>query len=712
MADRVPFVDGGFLDHVRALTPSRPLRRGDDPLRPGSALSCREAFGIYQTQLESRLVDLAARNLKKDGLAFYTIGSSGHEGNAAVAAALRPSDPALLHYRSGAFFLERARQLGRDDGAFSMLLGIVASSEEPIAGGRHKVFGHAELAIPPQTSTIASHLPKAVGMAFGLGRAGRLGVATSSPSDAIVVCSFGDASVNHSTAQGALNAAAWAAHQEQPVPVLFVCEDNGIGISVPTPDGWVRAANGGRPAFAYRAVNGLDLEATYGAARELADIVRRERRPAFLHMRTVRLMGHAGSDIETVYRSLDEIEATEALDPLRMGASLLVEAGAATPNQILTAYEENRARLDALGRRAATRPKLTTAAEVMAPLAPRDDQAIATLATRSADEAERRRFWGDKLPEEQRPAGFAQHVNWALGDLLALHPELFLFGEDVAKKGGVYGVTRELSRRAKRGRVFDTLLDEQTILGLGIGFGQLGLLPMPEIQYLAYLHNAEDQLRGEASSLQFFSNAQYRNPMVVRIAGYGYQKGFGGHFHNDNSVAVLRDIPGIVIASPARGDDAAAMLRTSVAAAKASGSVCVFLEPIALYGERDLLEKGDGGFTSPYAPASLEAHVPIGAGRLWREGDDPERPLHEPSCRGAPRARARRAREGLRSAVARAAAGRRAPHPREPHRARARRRRDAANGRGVGGRRDRPCRSRLLGADPAGRERGLLHPAR
>ncbi len=58
---------------------------------------------------------------------------------------------------------------------------------------------------------------------------------------------------------------------------------------------------------------------------------------------------------------------------------------------------------------------------------------------------------------------------------------------------------------------------------------------MPEIQYLAYLHNAEDQLRGEAATLQFFSQGRYRNPMVVRIAGYGYQKGFGGHFHNDNA---------------------------------------------------------------------------------------------------------------------------------------------------------------------------------
>src|SRR5205814_6913054 len=149
-----------------------------------------------------------------------------------------------------------------------------------------------------------------------------------------------------------------------------------------------------------------------------------------------------------------------------------------------------------------------------------------------------------------------------------------------------------LLRRFGAGRVFDTPLDEQAILGLALGAGLTGLLPVPEIQYLAYLHNAADQIRGEAATLPFFSSGRYRNPMVVRIAGLGYQKGFGGHFHNDNAAAALRDIPGLCSAVPARPDDAAAMLRTFLAAAEADGTVCVFLEPIALYHERDALVTG------------------------------------------------------------------------------------------------------------------------
>ena len=68
-----------------------------------------------------------------------------------------------------------------------------------------------------------------------------------------------------------------------------------------------------------------------------------------------------------------------------------------------------------------------------------------------------------------------------------------------------------------------------------------GFVPIPEIQFLAYFHNAEDQIRGEAATLPFFSEGRFTNPMVLRIAGLPYQKGFGGHFHNDNS---LCDLPG------------------------------------------------------------------------------------------------------------------------------------------------------------------------
>ncbi len=614
-------VETNFTETVAALRPGAP-RDPALPVREGSALTGARCLELFGFQLGSRLLDIAARVLKERGQAFYTIGSAGHESNAAVAAALRPTDPALLHYRSGAFYLTRSAQAGRppEAGLRDVLLGITASAEEPIAGGRHKVFGHPDLAVVPMTSTIASHLPRATGVAFAIERARKLGLPSPWPADAIVVCSFGDASANHASALTGVNSAAYAAYQGLPAPVLFVCEDNGIGISVRTPSGWIEAAR--HPQIAYFTADGHDLAETYDVAREAVELVRTRRRPALLHLRTVRLMGHAGSDVESAYRSPREIAAGLARDPLIGTARLLVEAGLLTPEEVLARYEALRATVLELADEAAGRPKLTSAAQVMAPLAPRRPDAVAAEVARAAAPEERRRKVFARLPEEEGPLTLAQSINRTLADAMAADPSIMVFGEDVARKGGVYGVTRGLLRRFGAGRVFDTLLDEQAILGLGLGAGLSGMLPVPEIQYLAYIHNALDQIRGEASTLRFFSQGAYRNPMVVRVPGYAYQKGFGGHFHNDDSVAALRDIPGVVVASPARPDDAAAMLRTCLAAARVDGEVCVFLEPIALYHTRDLFEDGDNGWLAPYQPPSrwAETHVPIGRARTYGDG--------------------------------------------------------------------------------------------
>jgi 2-oxoisovalerate dehydrogenase E1 component len=569
-----------------------------------------ELLTLFDAMAGSRLLDIQARRLRERGLGYYTIGSAGHESNAFVAAALRPTDPALLHYRSGAFFLARAMQAGRslDHAVRAVLLGMLASTDDPASGGRHKVFGDASLAVIPQTSTIASHLPRALGVALAISRAKRLGVPSRWPVDAVTVCSFGDASINHSTAVGALNAAGYALAQGLPLPLLFVCEDNGIGISVSTPDGWVAAA-AQRPGVHYIYADGADPDAAQAAAHEAAGIARRTRRPVLLHLRTVRYLGHAGSDVESAYRSPSAIADDLGRDPL---VALAQRIG--TP-QLAQRYEDIAGRIEALVADLAASPTLTSAGQVIEPLAPRDQPPRERIAKPDV----RATAFAGRLPEDAGPMTLAQSINAALTDAMATRPEVLVFGEDVGRKGGVYGVTRGLAQRFGAARVFDTLLDEQSILGFGLGLGVSGMLPVPEIQYLAYLHNAEDQLRGEAASLRFFSNGTYLNPMVVRVAGLAYQKGFGGHFHNDNAVGVLRDIPGLVVAVPSRAEDAAPMLRACLAAAAAHGQVSVFLEPIALYHERDLHEDGDREWLGDYSPAST---APIGSARVYGEGTD------------------------------------------------------------------------------------------
>ncbi|HZC71431.1 MAG TPA: thiamine pyrophosphate-dependent enzyme, partial [Jatrophihabitans sp.] len=453
-----------------------------------------------------------------------------------------------------------------------------------------------------------SHLPRALGVAMASGRAKRLGIESRWPADAVTICSFGDASINHSTAVGALNAAGYAAAQGLPLPLLFVCEDNGIGISVPTPEGWVAAA-AQRPGIRYLYADGTDPDVVQAAARDAVDHARARRRPVLLHLRTVRYLSHAGSDVESAYRPPHEVAAERALDPLLALAARIARPGLADR------YADIAARVETVAAELEDAPTLDSAEEVVAPLAPR---APVPDETGPASDVRRKAFDG-RLPEDAGPLTLAQSINAALTDALAARPEMLVFGEDVGRKGGVYGVTRGLAHRFGAPRVFDTLLDEQSILGFGLGLAVSGMLPVPEVQYLAYLHNAEDQLRGEAASLRFFSNGAFTNPMVLRIAGLAYQKGFGGHFHNDNAVGVLRDIPGLVVAVPSRPEDAGPMLRACFAAAVELGQVSVYLEPIALYHERNLYEPHDRGWLGDY---SLTAEAPIGSARVHGDGTD------------------------------------------------------------------------------------------
>ncbi|MBV2208248.1 MAG: MFS transporter [Thermomonas sp.] len=616
--NRAEICDVNFQEFVKNWSgTAQPKPAAHEAILDGSALDAQGFRELFESQLISRHLDLMARVLRVQNKVFYTIGSSGHEGNAMVARAARHTDPAFLHYRSGGFMAERFRKLPGMDPIMDSALSFAASAEDPASGGRHKVWGSKPLWVIPQTSTIASQLPKALGTAVAIETAKRIGHALPIPDDSIAICSFGDASSNHASAQTAFNATSWMAYQKLPAPVLYVCEDNGIGISVKTPTGWIAENFQNRPDLDYFFADGLDLAAGYTDVLRAVEHCRKTRRPTFLHLRTNRIMGHAGTDFEIEWRSIEELCAVEAADPLLRSAAIALESGLMSKDEILALYEATRTKCFAAAEDADQRPRIETLKEVMRPLAPYTPDKVAAEAARMPAHEARIKAFGseDKLPEKQVPKHLAIQINQALHDLFAKYPETLLFGEDVAQKGGVYTVTKGLHKAFGPRRVFNSLLDETTILGMAQGFGTMGMLPVPEIQYLAYLHNAIDQIRGEACSLQFFSNNQYQNPMLVRIAGLGYQRGFGGHFHNDNSVTALRDIPGLVVGCPSRGDDAAMMLRTLAALAKVDGRVCAFLEPIALYMTKDLYEAGDGGWLTEY-PAPDQALV-LGEERVY-----------------------------------------------------------------------------------------------
>ena len=578
------------IDRIEAAV-DRPRREARTSQEPPWDLDPKTTLELVESMLLTRHLDALAQQLRAEGRGHYTIASAGHEANAVLGRLTRSADPSMVHYRSAAFQLERARAHPEVDAVGDIALSLVAAAADPLCSGRHKVLGSKRLGIIPQTSTIGSQLPRAIGLAFALERRARLLPAEAGPreddEDAIALVSFGDASLNHSTTQGALNAASWVVHQRLKLPLLFVCEDNRLGISVQSPEGFVETRLRAQPHLEYFGAEGWRLDQTYRVAERALEFCRTTRRPAVLHMKCERLLGHAGSDVDTSYRSPAEIRVAEAHDPVLRAVEDALAAGAVEPGALRAIAVETRARVERARELARASPGLKSRAEIAAPLA------LPTL--------DRTPGYVD-APTDGRPVTLAQGINHGLHRIMSRVPHALVFGEDVARKGGVYGVTRGLLGAHGPARVFNTLLDEQTILGLGLGTATLGLLPIAEIQYLAYLHNAEDQLRGEAATLRFFSNGQYDNPMIVRVPGLAYQKGFGGHFHNDNALAVLRDVPGLVLGVPARADDACTMLNQAAALALDERRVVVLVEPIALYHQRDLHTEGDGLWLAEPSP--------------------------------------------------------------------------------------------------------------
>jgi 2-oxoisovalerate dehydrogenase E1 component len=164
--------------------------------------------------------------------------------------------------------------------------------------------------------------------------------------DSIVICNFGDASANHASAQTAINAACWTAYQQVPLPLMFVCEDNGIGISTRTPKGWITANFSQRPGLTYFYCDGRDLLDTYRVSKQAADYARRHRKPVFY------------------------ILQNEAQDPVLVTAQQIIEAKLLTPQGVIDLYHELKARITAIAMQVIHRPKLQTAEQAMAAIVP------------------------------------------------------------------------------------------------------------------------------------------------------------------------------------------------------------------------------------------------------------------------------------------------------------------------------------------------------
>ena len=692
--DRVAIVEQQLDTSIAAAPAADDRLPPRAPLRPGTTLSAAAAMALFEDQVTSRQLDVAARELKKTNRSFYTIGSAGHENNASSAPACAIDDPAFLHYRSGGFVMARARQLAGSTPILDTLLGVVASSEDPICPGPPQGLGQPRAVDPPADEHDRQPPPQGDGPRLQPRRA-------RSASASRTACPTTRSSSARSATPARTTRRPCRPSTRRATPCAWACRCRSCSCarttarasacrrrragsrtrsaSSPTcgtslADGeldevWDRRRNGHRPRPDARAAR-IPAPA-HGAAVGPCRQRRRAGLPNAPRDRGRRGAGPARAQCPAAGASWARRHPTSCGTSSR-GAR--ARAGRRRGGRAAAAAPDDRG-----GRRAdgAVAPR----ARPCARRAPRGRRRRARrLVRRDAARGSRRR----RTPARSPAASTPHWPTSCCGDpscccsARTSGARAACTASRTACRSG--SAPRACSTRCSTRRASSASPRERRTSACSRS-RRSSTSPTSTTRSTRFAaRRPASSSSAPASSATRWSSA---------CPGLAYQKGFGGHFHNDNSVGALRDIPGLVIAAPARGDDAARMLRGAIAMAAEDGRVVVFLEPIALYHEKDLHADGDGGWLSAYPPPPEHRSCPA---RSACYGDDRsrcglllrqlrQRPAAEPPGGDAPRRRARAAGARARPALAQPAADRGDP--------------------GAGGRGRRRCSSSTSAARPA-----------
>ncbi len=573
-------------------------------------LQHRHATGLdwpriaYLTLLSRAIDDLEETELLKSREVLYQFSARGHDMAQVILGSLldHPGDAANGYYRSRPFMLA----LGLD-------------LEDAIAGPMMRSGGMSD----GRDIGVVFNLPQKDGRACVLPMSGAVGaqytpisgwaesivyktnVLKDAASDgAIGVALGGDASTATSGFWAALNSAT-----TRKLPMLFYIEDNGYGISVASD----KQTPGGNIAQNLAAFNNLFIldgdgcdpqqAATY-LARGIQHI-REGHGPALVRLTVPRLSGHSGQDTQT-YKSDSQVAAEQARDPLpRLQEFVLAENLMTKASWEATAHQATTDVRAALAK-VRKRPQPD-------PLKVKRFVFSETDANGHPELQQQGGLWRDG---HRFPAGTeqAQAANERINMLTAIrrtldvelssNPKLVIFGEDVGPKGGVHAATLGLQDKHGEGRVFDTSLSEEGIIGRAVGMAAAGLMPVPEIQFRKYADPAEEQLN-DCGTMRWRTANRFAAPMVVRIPG-GFFK-VGDPWHSQaNEVKWLHSI-GWQLAMPSNAQDAVGLLRTAMR----DNNPTIFFE------HRSML---DGAWARRPWPGD-DYVIPFGSATTVRDGD-------------------------------------------------------------------------------------------
>jgi 2-oxoisovalerate dehydrogenase E1 component len=465
--------------------------------------------------------------LLRQGRGWIHIPGAGHEALAVIARLLRPNDLLFPYYR------DRALIQARGVIPLEMAREFLATSRSVSNGRMMPVHGsYRRLGIYPAATPTGSQCLPAVGAAWGM----RM---TEGNND-VVLCTIGDAS----TRQGEFFEAVTFAVQEN-LPIVFVVEDNGYGISTPTQN-LLPFRLGIFDQRLYRLVNGRSVDAVYDASRDAIEAARSGFGPKILWIELDRLSSHTNSDDQRTYRSLEEIAAMKSRDPVEVYAMTLVERSSLTLGELETLRMETVAE--------------ATDAYNEAELEPGPDPAN-VLSETFAPIDRRGHLPPFRLDDSARTMAGA--IGACLREALQRLPRAIVFGQDVEDpKGGVFGFTRGLSSRFP-GRVVNSPLAEATIVGTAIGLAASGFRPIFELQFIDFAATGFNQLLNQLATLRWRSNGDWTCPAVF-YAPYGAYLPAGGTWHSQSNEGIWTHIPGLRVAIPCTPADLVGLLWTAL----------------------------------------------------------------------------------------------------------------------------------------------------
>lgn len=558
----------------------------------------------------SRKLDDAEITMKKQSKAFFQISGAGHEGILSAAAmVLKPTYDYFIPY-----YRDRALCTGLGVTAYEMLCQANGNVGDTASHGRQMPahWGNVKLNIISKSSCTGTQFLQAVGLAESgkfLSKMAKEGVDHKLPyrDDEIVYVSCGDGT----TSQGEFWEGLTTASVNK-LPVLFMVEDNGFAISVPTfiqtPAGSISKALNNFPGLKIYECDGTCPIESYATMKEAEKYLRSGKGPVLVHAHVTRPYSHSLSDDHSFYRTKEELDDEKARDVVNTFPKFLVDAKLFKANEV----EEIEATIakevkDAMKKAIETEwPDKSTFADHL--------YSMEVDPTSSDFETEPNFSGKDDIP-------MASSINATLKSEIQKNPLMRMFGEDVADfselhklddpnlkgKGGVFKVTSGCQRVSKEGQVFNSPLAEANIIGRAIGMAMRGIKPVVEIQFFDYIWTAYMQLKNEMATTRYRSGGDFKSPMVVRVPIGGYLKG-GAIYHSQSGESLYTHIPGIRVVYPSNALDAAGLLRTAIR----SDDPVMFLEHKHLYyqGYNRTADPGDNYM------------IPFGKARIAREGTD------------------------------------------------------------------------------------------